>query len=162
GAYLDRAVAKTELKDYAGALADLARASDLPGAPTRIYFMRSRIHALAGDREKARQEREEGLRHTPADPQSWVARGIARLGGDPTGALADFDEALKLDSTYREALEDKAHVLSERLGRPREAIAVLDRAVEQHPDYVLARAGRGVLLARLGRREAALKDAEAA
>src|SRR5262249_51988328 len=104
GAYLDRAVAKTELKDYAGALADLARASDLPGARTRISFMRSRMHALAGDREKARQEREEGLRHTPADPQSWVARGIARLGGDPKGALADFDEALKLDSTYREAL----------------------------------------------------------
>jgi serine/threonine protein kinase/tetratricopeptide (TPR) repeat protein len=161
-AYLDRAVAKSERKDYAGALADLTHALELPAAPTRIYFMLSRIRAMAGDREKARQERDEGLRHTPADPQSWVARGIARLGGDPKGALADFNEALKLDATYCEAMESKAHVLSERLGRTVEAVAVLDRAVEQHPDYVLARAGRGVLHARLGQREAALADAEAA
>jgi hypothetical protein len=39
---------------------------------------------------------------------------------------------------------------------------VLDQAVALHPDYVLARAGRGVLLARAGSREAAHHDAEAA
>ncbi len=161
-AYLDRAVAKSELKDYPGALADLTHALGLDGAPTRTYFMRSRIRERAGDRAGARQDRDEGLRRTPADPQSWVARGVARLASDPRGALADFDEALKLDAAYAEALESKAHVLSEQLGRTEDAVAVLDRAVEQHPEYVLARAGRGVLLARLGRRDAALRDAAAA
>jgi tetratricopeptide (TPR) repeat protein len=161
-AYLDRAVAKTELKDQAGAIADLTQALEMEGAATRAYFMRSRVRDRAGDRDGSRRDREEGLRRTPADPQSWVSRGIARLGGDPKGALADFDEALKLDAAYADALEAKAHVLSERLGRCDEAVAVLDRAVELHPEYVLARAGRGVLLARLGRREAALRDAEEA
>src|SRR5262249_18520990 len=55
-----------------------------------------------------------------------------------------------------------AHVLAEYLGRTEAAVAVLDQALTWHPDYVLARAGRAVLLARLGKREAALRDARAA
>ena len=39
---------------------------------------------------------------------------------------------------------------------------MLDVAVDAHPDFVEALAGRGVLLARLGRREAAIRDARAA
>jgi hypothetical protein len=39
---------------------------------------------------------------------------------------------------------------------------VLSRAVELNPDYVPARAGRGVLLARAGKRDAALQDAKEA
>src|SRR5205807_10139794 len=46
--------------------------------------------------------------------------------------------------------------------RTQEAIQVLDRAVALYPDDVRPRAGRGVLLARLGQRKAALRDAEAA
>ena len=37
---------------------------------------------------------------------------------------------------------------------------MLDRAVELYPDYAPARAGRGVLLARAGRRAEAVRDAE--
>jgi tetratricopeptide (TPR) repeat protein len=161
-AYLDRAVVKSESKDYAGSIADLTHVLNSEGAPTRAYFMRARVRDMAGEREGARRDREEGLRRTPGDPQSWVARGVARLAADPKAALADFDEALKLDAAYADALEAKAHVLSERLGRTEDAVAVLDKAVEQNPEYVLARAGRGVLLARLGKREAAHQDAEAA
>ena len=43
-----------------------------------------------------------------------------------------------------------------------EAVAVLDKAVELYPDDVRPRAGRGVYLARLGKRTPALKDAEEA
>ena len=89
-------------------------------------------------------------------------RGLARLPGDPHGALADFDAALALNPRSQSALQNKANVLSEHLGRTEEAIRVLDTAIEHHPDYVKALAGRGVLLARLGRREAALRDAQAA
>src|SRR5262249_10843028 len=41
-------------------------------------------------------------------------------------------------------------------------VAVLDQALTWYPDYVLARVGRAVLLARLGKREAALRDAREA
>src|SRR5205807_2117479 len=43
-----------------------------------------------------------------------------------------------------------------------EALRVMDEAVRLYPDSVLARGGRGVLLARAGKREQALKDAEEA
>ena len=59
-------------------------------------------------------------------------------------------------------LQLKAHILGERLNRPDDALAVLDRAVEFHPDHVPTRAGRGVELARRGRRDAALRDAREA
>jgi hypothetical protein len=39
-------------------------------------------------------------------------------------------------------------------------VRVLDQAVEHYPDYVPSRAGRGVLLARLGQRAEAHADAE--
>jgi eukaryotic-like serine/threonine-protein kinase len=62
----------------------------------------------------------------------------------------------------RGQLESKAHVLAEQLGRSEEAVQVLDRAVAFYPEYAPAIAARGVLLARLGRREAARQDAEKA
>jgi tetratricopeptide (TPR) repeat protein len=58
-----------------------------------------------------------------------------------------------------EALQNIGGLLSERLNRPAEAIRILDKAVSLYPDYVPARAGRGVLLARAGRTEAADEDA---
>jgi tetratricopeptide (TPR) repeat protein len=129
---------------------------------TRVYFIRAVVRAEAGDRQGAESDRKEGLRQRPTDELSWIARGLARLASDPKGALADLDEALELNPNSRTALEDKAHVLSERLGRVEEAVEFLDRAIALYPDHVLAQAGRGVLLARLGRRDAALRDAEAA
>ena len=56
-------------------------------------------------------------------------------------------------------LQLKAHILAERLNRSEDALAVLTRAIELHPDYVPARAGRGVLLARGGKRDEAIRDA---
>lgn len=97
-----------------------------------------------------------------ATPAGFVARGLARLPGDTSGALADFDAALAIDPAYPHALQDKASVLSEYLGKTEPAVEVLDVALRHHPESVEALAGRGVLLARLGRREAALRDARAA
>ena len=53
----------------------------------------------------------------------------------------------------------KAHLLTE-LRRADEAVAVLDRAVGLYPESAPARAGRGVLLARRGNRDAAVRDAK--
>jgi tetratricopeptide (TPR) repeat protein len=72
------------------------------------------------------------------------------------------NEALKINPWSVFALQMKAAILSEALHRPAEALAVLDRCVELHPDYSPARAGRGVLHARAGNRAAALRDAQGA
>jgi tetratricopeptide (TPR) repeat protein len=110
---------------------------------------------------EARREFEAGLKKTPGDERSWVARGQARRNADPAGALADLDQALKLNPASRDAMQTKANVLSSKLGRTADAVAVLDALVEAHPDYLGGRAGRGVLLARLGKRDTALADAAA-
>jgi serine/threonine protein kinase/lipoprotein NlpI len=157
--YVDRALARLELKNYPGAIADLDAAIELGAKQTRVFFMRAIVKERAGDREGAKRDREEGMRRPPADAEDWISRGVSRIGRDPKGALNDFDEALKLDPRSRAGLDDKAHVLSERLGRTEDAIKVLDESVGYYPEYVAARASRGVLLARIGKRDAALQDA---
>ncbi len=157
--YLDRAIAYQGLRQHRRALADLSEAIDRGIAATRVYFLRSRVRKLMGDTEGAKHDFATGLQLRPADELSWVSRGLARLQKDSAGALADFAEALALNPGCRQALQNQAHVLSERLGKTAEAIAVLDRLLATYPDYVAGRAGRAVLHARLGKREAALADA---
>jgi serine/threonine protein kinase/tetratricopeptide (TPR) repeat protein len=160
-AYFDRALARTQLNDNAGALADLNRVIDAGPAQTRAFFARAEVRARIGDQEGARRDRAEGLRRQPADELSWVVRGVHRLD-NPSAALGDFEEALRLNPRSLAALEDKAFVFAEKLGRTADAVAVLSRLLDLYPGRVGARASRGVLQARLGRRDAALADAEEA
>jgi tetratricopeptide (TPR) repeat protein len=159
-AYLNRALARQGLKQYAEALQDFTLALKHGAPDTRIYFMRARVREKMKDAEGARRDFEEGMRREPADELSWIARGLARMPRDPKAALGDFERALQLNPRSNPGLQNKAHVLAERLGRPEEALAVLDRAVALYPEAAPLRSGRGVVRARLGRREAALKDAE--
>ncbi len=157
--YINRGVALYGAGDFAGAVQDYTQAIDLGATQTRVYFMRANARQRTGDAAGARQDRELGLGREPTDELSWIARGVARLGSDPAGALADFEHALTVNPRSREAMQNKSHVLAERMGKTEAAIDVLDIAVALHPNYILARAGRGVLHARLGRRDAALADA---
>jgi tetratricopeptide (TPR) repeat protein len=158
-AYFNRAVARLALGDTAGARQDLTHILQVGPPQLRLYFARARVREKEGDMEGARRDREEGMRQAPMDEQDWTVRGLARQKADPQAALEDFDRALQINPQYRAALQNKANVLSERLGRPEEAVAVLDQVLLLFPDYLPARAGRGVLLARLGHREAAHRDA---
>jgi tetratricopeptide (TPR) repeat protein len=163
--YINRAIAFEGLQKYPDAINDLTKAIDLGTPMTRVYFMRSGDRLLAGDREGAIRDREKGLQLEPSDAVSWVARGKARLNSkppDPQGAIADFDKALELDPDSVDALQNKAYVLSEKLNRGEDALRVLNENVARNPESVPARAGRGVLLARLGLMTAARADAEEA
>jgi tetratricopeptide (TPR) repeat protein len=161
-ARVHRAQAREALHDVLGAIADITTALNAGEAPTRLYFIRARLRDAAGDKAGAAADRAVGMRQTPADEMSWVARAEARMGTDPEAALADVSEALKLNPVSMFGLQLKAHILAERLGRPEEAIRTLDKAVELYPEYAPAVAGRGVLLARAGRRTEAIRDAEEA
>jgi tetratricopeptide (TPR) repeat protein len=160
-AHINRAIALQGLKRDAEAVADLTKAIELGTSQTRVYFIRALLRTRLGDRSGAFQDRQKGLELRPSDELSWVVRGLAQMNnGKPKAALADFDEALQLNPNSLDALQNKASVLAERLDRTAEAIPVLDRAIDLHPEFVPARAGRGVLLARLGKRQPAIKDAE--
>jgi serine/threonine protein kinase/predicted Zn-dependent protease len=160
-AYIDRALSRGALGQTTGAIADLDAALTFADAPTRIYFLRSEWKSKNGDKEGAEVDRRQGLTRTPNDELSYIARGYARLPGNPAGAMADFDAALAINPTSAPALANKAAVLTDQ-GRAKEALALLDIAVDAHPDFVLARSGRAVLRARLGQRRGAQEDARAA
>jgi tetratricopeptide (TPR) repeat protein len=150
------------MNDLPGAMADLDRVAQLPEAPAQVEFMRARLLANAGDAAGATRARKLGLERKPIDADDWVVRGLARIDDEPAAALADFEEALKLDPRNLAALRNQANVLAESLHRPADAVAALDRLLAIVPDSGTDLAGRGVLLARLGRRTEAHRDAVAA
>jgi len=158
-ALVNRALARLALGRKAEAETDVTQALDLGASETRLFFLRADIRQRRGDKAGAAADRATGLAKTPADEPSWVARGLARAETDATGALADFDEALKLNPRSFPALQNKAFVLSEKLNKPADAVAALDVAIEFYPDSLPSRAGRAVLLARKGDRAAAHRDA---
>jgi tetratricopeptide (TPR) repeat protein len=160
-ALVNRALARLGLKQYAAAEEDLTRALALGVSAPRVHLIRARVRAQAGDARGAQADRAAGLRADPADAPGWVARGLARMEDEPEAALADLERAEQLNPRSLDALQNQAHVLSERLGRTEDAVQVLDRLLTLYPDFVPGRAGRAVLLARLGRRPAAHQDAAA-
>ena len=161
-AYINRAVARIGMGDFSGAVTDLDQALEHPDAPVQALFRRATVRERLGDRDGAARDRAEGLRRRPDDELSWIFRGLARLQEHPEGALSDFDAALAINPRSKSALENKAFVLAERLGRPEDAIQVYDTTLMHYPTDVKAVGPRGVYHARLGRREAALVDARTA
>jgi tetratricopeptide (TPR) repeat protein len=160
----DRAKGLSSRSDYAAAEKVLTEALAFDDAKKMpLYLQRAEVRRLRGDKDGERQDREAVLKLEPADESDWTDRGIARSEAkDFAGALTDFDTALKLNPTYHRALQNKASVLSEDMGKPDEAMPVLDQIVDRYPDYLRARLGRGVLLARQGKRTEAHADAAAA
>ena len=81
---------------------------------------------------------------TPTDAAAFSRRGAARASrGDLAGALADFDQAVKLDSGNIEFLRQRAE-LHARMHAPNKALEDLDRLIAAKPDDVdgrLMRAG---------------------
>jgi serine/threonine protein kinase/tetratricopeptide (TPR) repeat protein len=160
-AYLHRAMSHQHLKEYAPAVADVQKALQLGSPPLRCRFLLADLRESLGDHAGALRERQEALGQKPSEADSWVARGLARIQADPKGALDDFNHALEINPRYPQALQNKINVLQERLGRGKEALEVLNFAIEISPDSVDLLGGRGIQLARMGQREAAQKDAEA-
>jgi tetratricopeptide (TPR) repeat protein len=158
-AYLNRALARQGLQQFREAEQDLTDAI-MHGGPTRLYFLRGRVREKLADKDGAQRDFQAGLKTLPNDEKSWLARGFHLLSRDPKGALADFEQALQINPRSADALQNKAHVLAEKLDQTPQAVAALDRILEMYPESVKARSGRGVLHARLGQRDLALRDAE--
>lgn len=158
-ALVNRGLAREGSGSLAGAEADFTAALADPAAPTRTLFLRARVRRANGDPAGAAADYAEGLKRRPADAASWAARGFHRMSAEPEAAVADFDAALKLAPTMRDALANKAITLADHLNREAAAVPVLDTLLDLYPDDIEARAGRGVYLARLGRAAGARRDA---
>ncbi len=109
----------------------------------------------------------EGGDRAPISAGQWVDRGLAKKAkGDVEGALADLDEAIRLDGSHMSARINRGQAYLER-GRaePEEkkqdlqaALDDLDAAVALDPSFPLAWATRAEVHARRGEYEEALRD----
>ena len=161
-ARFNRAIIYLDWDKFPEAIADLDDAQRRDPTFSRVFFVRARARAKMGDSEGARRDRADGLRAQPVDELGWIDRALARVESDPIAALGDLDQALKLNPRSLLALQNKAFILGERLGRQEDAVHVLNKEVALYPGFVRGRIGRGVHLARLGRREEAIADAREA
>jgi len=127
---------------------------------TRTWYLRSRLNRLLGNEQQAAQDMKYFLETEPTDPVSWRTRGTQKISTSPADAVYDLNQALAMHDSDIVALNNLAHVYSERLDDLPKAIEAMNRIVEIAPQEVRHRATRGVLLARNGQREDALADAQ--
>ncbi len=161
-AWVNLGIAQMARGDTTKAVASFDQALKYNPQYVRAYLLRARAKQRLGDMAAAEADRKRAFQYHPRDPLSYVARGVAIIAQDPEAALADFQAALQLDPNSTTALQDAASALAERLHRNEEAIPFLDRLVRLRPDDPGSLASRGVLLARLGRRDEAVRDARQA
>jgi len=119
------------------------------------------VRKSLGDTAGSEADIAEGRKRTPTDDRSWVTRGGSVLPINPQAALADYEEALKLNPKSRDALICKALVLGEQLKRPADGVRTFDELVKLYPFYTDARANRGVFLGRMGDAKRAKEDVTA-
>jgi serine/threonine protein kinase/Flp pilus assembly protein TadD len=170
---MNRALVKRSLRDFVGAERDLtAVLADHPDE-VRALLIRYDARLELGHVKDATADLLKGLNTVPQDDVGWATRAYYRLRHGRKDAvtteaklaladrvIADCDEALKLNPRCQPAFQNKAHALSELKGDNVAALDVMNQLIGFYPDCLAARAGRGVSLARLGKLEDALKDAD--
>jgi hypothetical protein len=98
------------------------------------------------------------MKQRPKSADDWVSVALAKLHDDPEQSLKDLQTAETMFGVNSTVLQSMAHVLSEHLHRPEEAIVALDRLLEKSPDFQKALGGRVVLLARAGKVDEVRRD----
>src|SRR5260370_1134789 len=171
---MDLALAKRKIKDVAGAERDLTAVLDAHPNEVRALLIRHEMRLeLRGREAEAKADLEKGLALEPQDDKAWSTRGFYRMTHGSNDreakkargkeALTDFEHALELNPRCISALLNKTYVKAELLNDNEGAIEAISKVIEFYADYLPARAGRGVLLARLGGNERlalAFKDAD--
>lgn len=161
-ATLNLGIAYLENESLASAIETLQQAQKLGGDKVRIQMLLARAYDKSGNKPLAAAARQAASTETPKDSDTWSARGVSLVPTDPQAALNCFTLALQANPYSWAALESAAHVLSEKLDRQPDAIAMLDLAVRLFPEKAACVANRGVLHARASHSTEALQDAETA
>lgn len=163
GVHLQRAFTRKNRGDLQGAREDLTIEIQAPNGYKLIALaIRAQVLEKLGESESAKADLAAVDTIEPVTDLDYVARAARWIKKDPTRALEDYDRALKLNPDCFSALQNKGHVFADILNQPELALAAIRKAVHAFPGNSRARVGHAVLLARLGKRDEAHKEAELA
>ncbi len=156
----NRALANRAGGAYALALEDLDWIVEAGQAGPRVFSLRAQLHQALGDKQQAAADRAQALVAVPRNADDWVSRGVLKIATQPADALADFARALRISPTHVAARQNTAHVESEVLGDTTAAIGTLTELIDSGLGGTSAVASRGILYARQGACDEAVRDAQ--
>jgi serine/threonine protein kinase/tetratricopeptide (TPR) repeat protein len=164
-AYHQRATAHLQLGQYDRALADVDTAVRLGGVSYRALCLRHAIHTANQDAAAAARDVAQIATVPPVDEQDYVTRAnrtinprlAAVTDASRLAALDDYRTATELNPLCVAAWRGLAKVQSD-LRRPADAIDSLDKVIQLYPGQPQPKFERAVLLARLGRRDEAVRQ----
>lgn len=164
GAYVERARLHFARAAYDHALRDYDAALALE--PNHPIALQGRAEALRGETTALASQLDivsEALARRPSDASLWNNRcWIRAVEGDELDfALADCNEALRLDPRMAAALDSRGLVYLKR-GDHAAALADYEAALALEPNSAHYRYGRGVARVRLGQTQAGQADMAAA
>lgn len=141
---------------------ELTEAIDLGWQTVAGYYTRATLRKRLGDIAGAKTDYEMAMSLTPNTEADLLQLAGLALRNDPEQAERYYLQAIRRFPNSRVARQNLAHVLSESLQRPKEAIEVLTELIaigNPLPEYF---SGRGVMFARAQQIEAALADLRSA
>jgi len=132
-ALLVRAKAKSHLKNYDAALADLNMAVHFSPANAEAYYQRGLTRLKLKQFPAAIADFNKATQYNPQYKEAFFGRGAARIQTlNFKAAIPDFTAAIALDSTFADAYEYRG-ISYASLSKPTEARADLARAVQLNP-----------------------------
>ena len=160
-ARLHHGMVQLELNRFKESIDDFTQLIDADQLTCWSLLLRQRAYKQLGELDRASRDRSLALSLKPSEEGSWIMLALEQMDENPEAALESLTQALALNPFSREAFQNKAHLLSEILHRDGDAVDCLTEALKLDDGYVPALGGRAVLLARLGEREKAHRDAQA-
>lgn len=157
-AYLARGVAKGNINDHRGAIADFTTAlginSRIPDGYNNRGLAKGKINDYAG----AITDFSEAIRLHPEFASAYNNRGFARgMMQDYSGALADFSEAIRMNPDYTEAFINRGNA-NAFLQKYEDAIRDFTTAIRLKPGFAPAYYNRAMAKFQSGKIAQACED----
>ncbi len=159
-AHINRGWARLEMGKYEEAESDFTAALAKKAPPVRVHTLRAQARDALHDSDGADADRAAASEMQPVTEEDYLARGTTNLVPKPATALADFRAAERINPGSLVALRNQIHVLADHLRDDPGALIVATRSVELFPEHMEFRVGRAIILARMGKREEAHREAE--
>lgn len=157
--HLNRALARYEVGDLDGAVADLDESIRLAPGYALAWSHRGVLRHMRGEHEAALHDLDRAIVLSPS-ADIFANRGAVRLVmGNPEGALTDLDRAIALNPSDLLAWANRGRARVE-LGQHRAALEDLNAVLSVAPGLVPAHVSRARALLGLGEPGYALADAD--